>query len=245
MITLLAAAALAQVPAQTTQLVTTWVGDADSSHGLLQRWVRDGDAWQAVGAVVPVRLGRHGVAWGRGLHTGPEPRKVEGDGRAPMGLFQLGTAFHDPPARQPDHGWPTHEVTVRDLWVEDPEHPAYNTHLRVPDGRDLTPWEVEQRMRLGDAAHRLKVVVDHNTDPPIAGEGSAIFLHIWRRGGDAPTAGCTALPAPELEALVAWLDPAAQPVYALLTDAAWGQWGPPWGLPVWVDPGRSPRSESP
>ena len=243
---LLLAVALAAVPGDTTQLVTTWVADDDASHGLLQRWERhSASEWVAVGGVVPVWLGRHGVAWGRGLHQGVEPTKVEGDGRAPMGLFWLGTAFHDPPDRAPASGWPTHPVTLRDLWVEDPAHPAYNTHVRVPDDRAMTPWEVDQRMRLGDPAHRLKVVVAHNVDPPVPGQGSAIFLHIWRRDGAAPTAGCTALPAPELEELVGWLDPAARPVYALLTSSGWGTWGGRWGLPTWVDPGSSRPSESP
>jgi len=238
-------AAGAQVPATTRQLVTTWVSDVDSSHGMVRRWERRGSAWVSVGDEVPVRLGRAGVAWGRGLHPLDvvEPVKVEGDGRAPMGLFALGPAFRDPPAPPSAHGWPVHEVTVRDLWVEDPEHPAYNTHLRVPEGQAMTAWEVSQRMRLGDPAHRLKVVVGHNIDPPMPGEGSAIFLHIWRRDGEAPTAGCTAMPAADLEALVDWLDPTAHPVYALLTPEAWGRWGPAWGLPAWDQSGTEPAPE--
>jgi len=228
---LVAAAAWAQVPAESTQLVTGLADHVDASWATVQRWERAPSGWSSVGLPVRARLGKEGLAWGVGLHPqvdGERP-KVEGDGRAPMGIFDLGTGFTEWPDL--DVRWPMVRTTMRDLWVEDPFHPAYNTHVRVPDGPALTPWEQSQRMRLGDEAHALKVVVEHNTRPPTPGQGSAIFFHIWRRGGDAPTAGCTAMPAEDLRDVVAWLRPDARPVYALLSRDAWERHGAAWHLP--------------
>jgi L,D-peptidoglycan transpeptidase YkuD (ErfK/YbiS/YcfS/YnhG family) len=54
------------------------------------------------------------------------------------------------------------------------------------------------------------VVVGYNTDPVVAGRGSAIFLHIWKGPGQ-PTAGCVAMEEADLERIVAWLDPDQKP----------------------------------
>ena len=234
------AVAMAQVPPQTEQLLTGWVADAEATHAVLQRWQRGDAGWSAVGGPVEARLGSGGVAWGRGLHGEPlGPPKIEGDGRAPLGVFRIGPAFADPPAPTPTHGWPVLEVSPRDLWVEDPTSELYNTHVRVPEGRPLTDWERSQRMHLGDDAHRLKVVVHHNTDSPVPGQGSAIFLHRWRRDGDAATAGCTAMAPEALDTFVDWLSPAGHPVFVLLTDEAWSRYGVAWGLPSWVAGGTT------
>lgn len=123
-------------------------------------------------------------------------------------------------------------VGPRDLWIEDASHPDYNRHKVVEGEQPLTAWEQSQRMRLGDAAHRLKIAVDHNAPPAIvAGAGSAIFVHIWRREGAAPTAGCTAMPAAAVEALIRWLDPDAAPLLVLLPDDVYARVQDAWGLP--------------
>lgn len=225
--------ALAQVPPASDQLVLAIAPDWESTSATLTRWERhDGELVQ-VGVPVQVRLGRAGLAWGRGLHPQQEGRaKREGDGRSPAGVFRLGPAFGDPPAPQPSAGWPVVEVSARDLFVEDPAHAAYNTHVRVPEGRELTPWKAGQRMISGDPAHALKVLVGHNPAPVEPGQGSAIFLHTWRAGGEAVTSGCTAMDRATLDALVHWLRPEAEPVFALLPAEAYRRTAEAWGLPV-------------
>ena len=87
-------------------------------------------------------------------------------------------------------------------------------------------------MRLGDPSHALKVFVAHNTRPIQPGAGSAIFLHVWRRDGDRPTAGCTAMPRDQLETLVTWLDPDAEPVFVLLDRPSLAHLASSWDLPT-------------
>ncbi|MFT5681253.1 MAG: L,D-peptidoglycan transpeptidase YkuD (ErfK/YbiS/YcfS/YnhG family) [Myxococcota bacterium] len=233
---LLSAALAAPIPTNTTQLILGLAADADSSSATLQRYQRTESGWDAVGEPLPARIGREGLAWGIGLHPEqPGRQKVEGDWRAPAGAFQVGLALGDAPL-SPAPSWPMETVTERTLWVEDPTSPLYNQRHLVPGDRPLTEWETNQRMRLGDPAHRLKVVIEHNTDPPVSGSGSAIFFHIWRRDGGSPTAGCTAVPASELESLTRWLEPTAAPVFVLLTQADHARLRSTWGLPELSSP---------
>jgi L,D-peptidoglycan transpeptidase YkuD (ErfK/YbiS/YcfS/YnhG family) len=48
----------------------------------------------------------------------------------------------------------------------------------------------------------LIVELDHNTRPRVAGRGSAVFIHVARKGL-GPTAGCVALQDIALRRLVA------------------------------------------
>jgi L,D-peptidoglycan transpeptidase YkuD (ErfK/YbiS/YcfS/YnhG family) len=232
-IALLATAMAGVVPDDARQLVLAVVPGPDDSHATVTRWERTDGPWVAVGAPIPARIGAAGVAWGRGLHP-PQPglQKQEGDDRAPAGVFALGDAFGDAATPAPGVEWPYHPVGPRDLFVEDPARPEYNTWVHVPGDRPLEAWEAKAAMRRNDPAHALKVLVAHNAAPAVVpGAGSAIFLHVWRRDGAATTAGCTAMARPDLDVLVDWLSPAGRPVFALLTAADLARLGPEWGLP--------------
>jgi L,D-peptidoglycan transpeptidase YkuD (ErfK/YbiS/YcfS/YnhG family) len=191
------------------------------------------DAWKPVFAeTVPVMLGRSGLAWGRGpfrpLANGI-PLKVEKDGRAPAGVFQLGSLFGY--AAQPPAGtrWPYIQVGPWDAYIDDPNHPRYNQHVRVnPD--NVPPWFEKQRMRLGDAAYKWMLEIRHNQNPVAPGYGSAIFFHV-RRGPNRPSAGCTTMAVENLEAMIRWLDASASPHYVLLPEAEYQRLRASWRLP--------------
>jgi L,D-peptidoglycan transpeptidase YkuD (ErfK/YbiS/YcfS/YnhG family) len=228
-----------RIPADTRQLVIAQAGRWDASEVTMQRWERTPPAespqpWTVVGPPVKARVGRSGLAWGRGLHPRATDRiaKREGDWRAPAGVFRIGDAYGDHDAPPPSTRLPYHRVTENDLWVEDPDSPEYNHHLRVPERRGRTPWEESQRMKLGDPAHRLKIGIAHNRPPDVApGAGSAIFFHIWRRDGGLPTSGCTAMAEAHLRTMLAWLDPDAQPLFVILPTEVFNQVKDAWGLP--------------
>ncbi|MCA9490497.1 MAG: L,D-transpeptidase family protein, partial [Myxococcales bacterium] len=149
------------------------------------------------------------------------------------GVFALGDAWGYAATAPESWRWPYHTTGPRDLWVEDPTSPHYNEHVLVEGDRALEPWEAASVMRGHDPSHALKVFVAHNAPPgALAGAGSAIFLHIWRDDGARATAGCTSMPRADLEELVGWLDPAAHPVYVLLTADELERVGTSWGLPV-------------
>jgi L,D-peptidoglycan transpeptidase YkuD (ErfK/YbiS/YcfS/YnhG family) len=224
------------LPADCRQLITGRAPDWNSSEATLQRWERaPGRPWSPVGSPVPSRLGKNGLAWGRGLHPTAVGglKKIEGDGRAPAGVFAIGGAYGYAPeiARRPD--LPYHQVTPSDLWVEDTSSPDYNRHLTLPGGREpSTEWEKAQQMRQGDPAHSLKLFIAHNASPgAVPGAGSAIFFHIWREGGAKASFGCTVLDESALKAWVAWVDPSRRPLYVLLPEDTYQYYRGPWGLP--------------
>ncbi|MFT6816669.1 MAG: L,D-peptidoglycan transpeptidase YkuD (ErfK/YbiS/YcfS/YnhG family) [Myxococcota bacterium] len=222
--------------ADTQQLLLATSPDADSSHAVLTRWERTQDAWTPIGDPIPTRLGREGVAWGRGAHDPQEGlQKVEGDWRAPMGAFALGDVFGADDAAPQGATWPYIHVTTHDLFIEDGSDPHYNQHVVAPGepgSRPLSEWEQRHQMRQDDEAHALKMFIAHNANPAVPGAGSAIFFHVWRRDGDRPTAGCTAMARPDLEATIAWLRADARPVYVLLTQAERARLSVDWGLPA-------------
>src|SRR5512146_1779153 len=79
-----------------TQLVLVTTPGWDSTSGMLRRFARD-DAhgeWRPVGAPVAVVVGRSGLGWDADAATRApaapgDPRKREGDGRSPAGIFPL------------------------------------------------------------------------------------------------------------------------------------------------------------
>src|SRR5215204_5314235 len=79
------------------QMVLVVTPGWDSTAGTLRRYARDSDAdaWRAIGGVVPIVVGRTGVAWDESQvrPAAGEPAKREGDGRSPAGAFALDTAF--------------------------------------------------------------------------------------------------------------------------------------------------------
>jgi L,D-peptidoglycan transpeptidase YkuD (ErfK/YbiS/YcfS/YnhG family) len=66
----------------------------------------------------------------------------------------------------------------------------------------------------------------------VPGGGSAIFVHVWRGGGNKVTAGCTAIPSKDVDTLVTWLKPTSRPVYVLLPQDEFENLQQLWGLPT-------------
>jgi L,D-peptidoglycan transpeptidase YkuD (ErfK/YbiS/YcfS/YnhG family) len=227
-----------QIPVATRQLIVGTTPGADSSVVELQRWSRTrGGSWKPVGSPFAGRLGARGVAWGRGIHPfDPLPvglvAKREGDDRSPAGVFTLGMAFGFAPVVQHQSTQPYTQVTPYDLFIEDPNSPAYNTHVRI-DHLPATEWEITQQMEQSDPSHALELVINHNTAPsPLPGAGSAILFHVWRRDGAANTSGCTSMAWENVRDLVAWVDPRQRPLYVLLPREMYLRVAPGWRLPA-------------
>jgi len=224
-----------EIPQTCRQLIVGTTKHWDSSEVSVQRWERlSSGKWKRIGSRWKGRIGRDGSAWGLGLHPGIPfgPVKQEGDGRAPAGVFRVGNAYGYAPGIMKRPSLIYHQVTERDLWVEDSTSEYYNRHLQLTDRIPQTPWELQAQMRLDDPAHALKLFIAHNAPPnAVPGAGSAIFFHIWRRGGDAPTSGCTVQEMKYLETLIAWVDPHQSPLYVLLPKEVYNKFRKDWQLP--------------
>ena len=218
-------------------IAPTW----DSKQGTIQGFERDASgAWKPTLGPFPVMFGKNGLAWGRGIHGNSEVglHKEEHDGRAPAGVFNLGTIYTYDPALPEGSTYPFHTVNDRDAWVDDPSLPNYNEHVTIPDASHPPPWFDKMKMRHGDFAYRWLVEIRHNASPIEPGAGSAIFFHI-RRGIDRPTSGCTTMAQDTLVKLIRWLRADQHPAYALLPRSDYQKKWAAWGLP---EPGFPPSS---
>lgn len=222
------------IPAASQQLVVVTTPGWDATSGTLRRYERGADrSWRAVDGAVPVTVGRKGSAWGLGLHPPQSgPQKREGDGRAPAGVFRIGTAFGY--AERTSTKLAYAAMDADDWCIDVPASPRYN---RLVDAREVGAAAVAgstEPMRRdlhlgGDRRYAVGFVIEHNADA-VRDAGSCIFAHIWKAPG-APTAGCTATDEASMRALLAWLDRAKSPIFVLVPGAEHSRLRDPWRLP--------------
>jgi len=124
-------------------------------------------------------LGKRGVA----------ADKREGDNRTPIGIYPLRRVlYRDDRVASPETGLPVEKITQDMGWCNDPTHPDYNRPVTLPFAAS------HEDMAREDDLYDIVAVIGHNDDPPQAGRGSAIFMHI----AAAPTAGCVGLAQQDL-----------------------------------------------
>ena len=216
------------------QLIVVTTPSWNATSGELRRFVRTNvrAPWRSVGGRVPIVVGRTGLAWGdSALATvSAEPIKHEGDGRAPAGVFPLDTAFgFGTRAEMPWVHLPYASLQPGSDCVDDTSSSHYNT---VVDRGAVqkADWNSAEHMRSVNQ-YRLGVIVGYNAAPPRRGRGSCIFLHIWS-GPSSSTAGCTAMEASELEAIMRWLDSSRRPTIVQLPAASYQRLRGAWQLPA-------------
>jgi L,D-peptidoglycan transpeptidase YkuD (ErfK/YbiS/YcfS/YnhG family) len=215
------------------QMIVCLAPQSSSSEGTLQLFHRDpAGRWQPDGKPWSVLFGRGGLAWGRGLNPPqPGPQKSSDDRRNPAGLFQIGFVLGYAPTLPPGaRGWPYHQVTDRDAWIDDPALPGYNHLYTLAPGAPLPAWWEKERLHLGDNAYQWMVLIEHNYDQPVPNAGTDIFFHV-RLGEHYRTAGCTTMSRPDLEKLIRWLQPGANTMLAELTRTDYLRLWQEWHLP--------------
>lgn len=216
------------------QLLLVVAEDWQYTEASLLRFERSSpeQAWVRVGEPMPVNLGRNGLGWGRGLHglaLGPGPVKREGDGRAPAGLFALGTGFALEPGEVGPARLPILRADVNLMCVDDSASRFYNRIVEA-DRVSACDWTSAEDMLRRDGQYRLGVFVRHNADPVTPGGGSCIFLHIWLGRGVA-SSGCTNMAPADMLTLLRWLDADRAPVLAQLPRRDYARHRAAWRLP--------------
>ena len=234
--------------ARSTQMIVVTTSDWNAVEGRLRRYERVSvhEKWRPVDDPISIVVGKNGLGWGIGViatddaqvRLAADPVKREGDGRAPAGVFALGTAFGYASAPLRGLKLPYLNLTPSIECVDDPGSKHYN---RLVDRSVVAPdWNSSEHMRNAGESYRWGAVVDHNgtvtgdTNPPEPGGGSCVFLHIWHRH-DQGTAGCTAMPQPELETLLTWLDPARKPLLVQLPEPRYKRLTNRWMLPKLIN----------
>jgi L,D-peptidoglycan transpeptidase YkuD (ErfK/YbiS/YcfS/YnhG family) len=127
--------------------------------------------------------------------------KREGDGATPTGIWPIRAALLRPDRVARSIGWrlPWRWLRPDDGWSDDIADPAYNRPVRHPHGFSA------ERLWREDGLYDAIVILGHNDSPPVAGAGSAIFLHCADPG--RPTEGCVAIARESLLTLIGQLAP--------------------------------------
>lgn len=222
-------AAMTQGLDDSDQLIVVTTRNWDDIQGTAQRYERHGPVFEKFQAPFAVVLGKNGMGWGKGLlDPGPVqgPIKQEGDGKAPAGIFKLGTAFGYDASAHTRLPYLALKPTIE--CVDDSQSTRYNTLL---DGATITrDWSSSERMLRKDELYRQGIFIEHNT-PASPAAGSCIFFHIWR-GPTMPTRGCTAMDPADIARLFSWLDPRRSPLLVQLPEAQYQQLRERWKLPA-------------
>ena len=183
--------------ADARRLVLVTAERMNTTRATMQRFERTtpAESWQPAGAAEPVLLGSAGMGWShffRQLGRPGEPIKVEGDKRAPAGIYAIGRSFGTVPSYRPGHL----QVTDDTICVHDTSSSAYNT---IASRASLGPKVRAENMSRALPMYRRGLLVDYPTDAA-ARAGSCIFIHVWKSPTTA-TAGCVSMPEARIEAL--------------------------------------------
>ncbi|MEY2520385.1 MAG: zinc D-Ala-D-Ala dipeptidase [Verrucomicrobiota bacterium] len=216
------------------QCVVVVTDNWSATTGVLRAFERDGsrDKWKPRGTGLLVVVGKKGLAWGRGLvpmQAGDGPTKIEGDNKAPAGIFRLASAFGYAPQRAAR--WVKLPYLALSKQIEGVDDPRSHYYNQLVDRSKIArvDWRTSEQMLRNDDLYKWGIVVEHNrTAQP--GAGSCIFLHVWK-GPASPTAGCTAMPENELVKLLRWLDPAAHPILIQMPRSSYPTFQSKFGLP--------------
>jgi L,D-peptidoglycan transpeptidase YkuD (ErfK/YbiS/YcfS/YnhG family) len=204
--------------AEARRLVLVTAKSMNDMHATMQLYERAApvEPWRTAGPAEPVVLGRAGMGWShffRRYAKAGEIMKVEGDKRAPAGVYPIGRSFGTVPSPRRGHL----QVTDDTVCVYEPSSPRYNT---ITSRRLAGPVKVEN-MSKALPMYRRGLVVDYPTDGRTRA-GSCIFIHVWR-SPTTGTAGCVAMPEPRIEALQNFVADGA--VIAILPEPALGRFG--------------------
>lgn len=126
--------------------------------------------------------------------------KREGDGHTPRAALRLLYGFwrSDRIAR-PFTRLPLLPSRKTMVWCDDPKSASYNRLSRLP------LKESHETMCRADRLYDIVIVMDWNISSRRRGAGSAIFLHLARRGYK-PTEGCIAVTERDMRRLLAVVD---------------------------------------
>jgi len=175
------------------------------------------EPWRAASEPEPANLGRAGMGWShffRRYAKAGEPLKVEGDRRAPAGIYPIGRSFGILPSERPGYL----HVTEDTVCVNETSSPHYNA---ITSRKLVAPNTSVENMSRALPMYRRGLVVGYPTDGK-ARAGSCIFIHVWR-SPTSGTSGCVSLPEPRVEALQEFA--AAGAIVAILPQAAVSRFG--------------------
>jgi len=224
------------------KLIVVTTPDWNAIEGTLTRYERRGMAWIKLGKPIPVVVGRAGMAWDPALTRQspgryPGPIKHEGDGRSPAGIFKLNAGTFGFADKLP--GSRLYIALTPAIECVDDPNSRYYASIVDRTTIDRVDWKSSEKMS-SIPQYRWGIVVNYNTDPPVRGDGSCIFLHQWS-GPTSGTVGCTAMSPRNIEDLVHWVSGEVGAVLVELPRPEYQHLRVHWQLPVLEPSSKNPR----
>ena len=176
---------------QFDQLVVVFNQKASDANATLVGLEKKKGKWLIQFKAIKASVGRNGIA--------NKEEKIEGDGKSPNGIFELGRVFGY------DELGPTSldytQTNSEDKWIDDAEAADYNTYVR-----GNTAAKSFEHLKLNSIDYKYCMVIEYNTKPVVKGKGSAIFFHVADEKY-TPTSGCVAIEENDMLNYLQWLMP--------------------------------------
>lgn len=176
------------------QLVVAINNNDSSNKAIVVALEKVNKKWKIKLGPVQASIGRTGFAL--------PGEKIEGDGKSPTGIFDLGQLYTY--EASVNTSLPYIQTNSEDKWIDDPNHENYNTHIR-----GNTTAKSFEHLKLSSIDYKYCMVIEYNTHPVVKGKGSAIFFHLASPNYD-PTAGCVAIQESDMDQILLWLSPNKQ-----------------------------------
>lgn len=173
------------------QLVCSYLNVDLNQSPMLVGLERKRGKWSIAIGPIKASIGRNGFALAE--------NKIEGDGKTPTGLYDLGQLY----SYQNDVNTklPFQQVDSLDKWIDDSNSNDYNKYVRGE-----TTAKSFEYLKLKTIDYKYCMVIEYNTNPVVKGKGSAIFFHVANEKY-APTAGCVAIAENDMLQFLKWFKP--------------------------------------
>lgn len=185
------------------QLLVVFSEISGSNSATLVAMEKKGTRWVVAHAPFRAGIGRNGFAL--------PGSKREGDGQSPSGRFRLGKLFSY--EKDVNTKMPFIQTTAEDKWIDDPDSPDYNRHVR-----GKTTAKSYEKLLLTRNDYRYCMVIEYNTNPVVKGYGSAIFLHLSEGESINSSSGCVVITPRHMEQLLKWMKPELKPSVLMGND---------------------------
>ncbi len=150
--------------------------------------------WRVVYGPFECNTGRGGI-----------DKQKEGDGKSPIGVYELGSAFGFGGAPE-GTTWPWRETVETDYWIEDSDSQYYNQYINLDQVEK--DWRFAAKLKIPEYRRAIEVKYNDKNTPNL---GSAIFLHIWT-SETTSTGGCTSMADTTIDTVISWLQEDENPV---------------------------------
>jgi L,D-peptidoglycan transpeptidase YkuD (ErfK/YbiS/YcfS/YnhG family) len=213
------------------QLMVVITNGWDNLQGRLYAFNKYHNKWvlQFSNAVV---VGSKGLGVGDGVipfKIKDAPVKKEGDKKSPAGIFTIGTAFGY--ADKKDAAWiknPYIRAFDTLICVDDMHSSNYNRLVDKDSAK--TDHNSFEYMHRKDDYYKWGLFINHNSGKVVAGDGSCIFMHIWKNDHEG-TDGCTAMKEANILRVLRWIKAEDKPVLVQMPATEYRRLSEKYGLP--------------